>query len=390
MEKALQISNKWRYMMSKRCRCIQATKTKQITMDSLTITKWDDLTGHMGNFSQGTLGGISRPSTTDRLRSNASTPFAGRSVKVVENPEDVKSPIVVPIPLAPLRDDSQKHYVEGDILFCPTISATVKEGRVPCISIWKLNHGFEEAFRDRLIAERASLQTGRDRKRRSEATDSSFFPTTLEDFVTGWSFAGVMQTDMSQANSDNRFRLVGAAIARYVRLPNLWGDVKVNSRIGLWIGERRNDLTSFYDISGQAVDEATQGTFLRIEPMAVSGLDRYPPFLTGDANGNPVPGRDICYWGPLKPRNTISYTRDPLTGLLRTDQKPNADDYIIIPEFKEGRYIELGVVTEVGGRLPTASESRMAMRSHVHWKLLSGKSWLDVEITPVGEVPLFR
>jgi hypothetical protein len=228
-------------------------------MDSVPLITWDKTTEHT------TPGGMDSLDTTyPGYFMGGNGGFDGLvnfTQSTTENPEFTHQAISMPLKVHPLKNGSQMFYTEGDFVFVYNSAADQKKERYTVFSIWNFNEGCEKAYIEKVKENIANLGNNNIFSRKRDTT----FPLTVEDFYRDWNPLGVIQTDETKAESQNRMFAVGHK--GRVKMPNLWGDVKIGDVLAFVIKKVPNNYDAVYDYRGRAINAApTEGSFLKIIP----------------------------------------------------------------------------------------------------------------------------
>lgn len=306
-------------------------------------------------------------------------------IAVAGGPMFSEKPITGTLFCAPLKDNQQMRYKEGDILYTIGSQNDIAEGKYVTANLPYLNFKMEERFRINRDEERESLG-----KKRKSILAPRLFPLTIEEFNENVRFAGIQMTDapysqrMEQDLRGSRFKMLAVAHKGRARTANIWdADLKRGDRVGTLVKENPSAFSGFLDTDGQKLDSTTEGKFLQIIPVWFK--HGKSPKMCGGV-GDPRM-EDIMY-RVQKTANQRVYASRPLGGgLFNPEEELTETLKLTYEDVSEGRLTEIGQVLHIG-QLPSVSSMKMALRSDAEFKKSWGTTYVELEVNPVGDFPL--
>lgn len=322
----------------------------------------------------------------------------------------------------PLKDESQKDYDTGDVLFVKDPRKTV--GTYGAVyGLQNLNNymertkrNFDEREKLRELQTQTQDDQGDNDLQNGEVAELSFdqmmsgesevlnpsgltpanlrrkfpyiknrdsFPLNVSEFAQTIHLLGIMWSDNDKATSSKRN--LGVTMDGWAFIGNMFGDVMVGDQIGYIVKCGPSKFTQFIGLNGKASGNPTPGNFLQVrahfEPHSKI------PFQS-TAYGNPG-DNDLDYWdnnARIRTRK-VGFVGEPTVSGVRKLNWKNCLTGEGVKDSKarkallycEGLWIPLGIVDKVT-RSPTTDSLELAHRSTDHYGKLLGESGLIVQV----------
>jgi len=281
---------------------------------------------------------------------------------------------------APLRDDSQLRYDAGDLVFLYSPMRDVQENRYAAYTLWRLNYGLEAAARKRLELAKMTPEQNVNRDlfpKRAKQDRLDDWPTTVEEFLNSFSFAGGFNT--SQEKPGVRTRNASIAYEGHFVMPTIFdpnerGDFPgTGDFVGLVCKAFENRYRGFLGPDGKSQGSATPGKFLQIRGYWSSD-GKAPVHCT--KLGEPQES-DLDCVAPVDVEQTVyGYTPE---GFVADDESGVDTDRVSFDSYQSGFYIPLGTVTRVN-KPPSKDDIDRALRSKEGWVNLQKYSTVEIHM----------
>lgn len=325
--------------------------------------------GFGANFSEG-LGGFA--DGMDFLTGAPSNPL------INQNPEpSISETFSVRIKMNNLRGEPQKYYRQGMPLFLFNPKNGLDEGTFDIFTIPNLNYYLEMAF---LYKNERGQMTPRghygESPRQKQLQFFEGYPTTIEEFGRMILPFGIMASSLEPTEIRKRW-IASTVTGEATLVTNIWGDLGVGDTVGLKVVEKKNDLDSLVNFSGQRLGEATQGSFLQVVPHVDRGLAK-PVRCTNFKKPGP---EDMDFYSKQHVQQRVYATK--ANGLVDWENGafPDSTSNLVTDFYTQGIYYRLGRVIRLETSFPAQTDIDEAMRSFQGWNDLKD-NYVTIEVYP--------